>query len=242
MIAVLVPDITNPFYSVLTRGLADAVLGGDYGTDVCNTDGRLDRERTFVEDVMDRGVDGMVIASVSAAAGQASAPSATARRWSASATASTTPTSTGWSLTTATAPAPPPCTCCAGCPAVAMIKGPPHTGVARVDGYARALGETGKEYDERYTVRGDWTRPGGRSAMHQLMRLDPPPDAVFCANDLMAIGAMDAARELGVSIPGDVALAGFRHHRRRRAGEPVADHGSGTLSYETGRAAGESSR
>ena len=74
MIAVVVPDITNPFYSVLTRGLADAVLGGDYGTYVCNTDGRLDRERTFVEDVMDRGVDGMVIASVSAAAGQAAAP------------------------------------------------------------------------------------------------------------------------------------------------------------------------
>ena len=92
-------------------------------------------------------------------------------------------------------------------------------------GYARALGEAGKDYDERYTVRGDWTRPGGRSAMHQLMRLDPRPDAVFCANDLMAIGAMDAARELGLSIPGDVALAGFDDIDAADAGEPGVDHG-----------------
>ncbi len=67
MIAVIVPDITNPFYSVLIRGLADAVDGADYGTYVCNTDGLLDREQKFIEDVLDRGVDGVVMASVNVA-------------------------------------------------------------------------------------------------------------------------------------------------------------------------------
>ncbi len=239
MIAVVLPDITNPFYSVLTRGLADAVLGGDYGTYVCNTDGRLDRERTFVEDVMDRGVDGMVIASVSAAAGQASAPI----RYG------TPVVCLGDSIDhpdiDRVVSDDGDGSCAAtlhllrrGAQRVAMIKGPPHTGVARVDGYARALGETGKEYDERYTVRGDWTRPGGRSAMHQLMRLDPPPDAVFCANDLMAIGAMDAARELGLSIPGDVALAGFDDIDAAELVSPSLTT-VGNPSYETGRAAGD---
>jgi LacI family transcriptional regulator len=51
MIAVLVPDITNPFYSTLTRGLADTVAGDDYGTFVCNTDGSLQREQKFMHDV-----------------------------------------------------------------------------------------------------------------------------------------------------------------------------------------------
>ncbi|WP_343908047.1 LacI family DNA-binding transcriptional regulator [Nocardioides aquiterrae] len=63
MIAVVVPDITNPFYAVLTRGLADAVDAAGYGSYVCNTDGQHERERTFFQDVMDRGVDGIVFAS-----------------------------------------------------------------------------------------------------------------------------------------------------------------------------------
>src|SRR3954454_132990 len=63
MIAVVVPDITNPFYAVLTRGLADAVDAAGYGTYVCNTDGQEERERKFLRDVMDRGVDGIVLAS-----------------------------------------------------------------------------------------------------------------------------------------------------------------------------------
>src|SRR3712207_3725532 len=64
MIAVIVPDITNPFYGVLTRGLADAVEGADYGTYVCNTDGAVQREQRFMEDVLDRGVDGVVMGAV----------------------------------------------------------------------------------------------------------------------------------------------------------------------------------
>src|SRR3954454_13552626 len=64
MIAFIVPDITNPFYAVLTRGLADAVETAGYGTYVCNTDARFEREQKFLEDVLDRGVDGVVLASV----------------------------------------------------------------------------------------------------------------------------------------------------------------------------------
>jgi LacI family transcriptional regulator len=58
-------------------------------------------------------------------------------------------------------------------------------------------------------VRGDWTRKGGRQAMRRLMALPTRPDAVFCANDLTAIGAIDVLHELGLAIPDDIALVGF---------------------------------
>ncbi|HLH59966.1 MAG TPA: substrate-binding domain-containing protein, partial [Streptosporangiaceae bacterium] len=56
---------------------------------------------------------------------------------------------------------------------------------------------------------GAWTRLGGETAMHQLMALPERPTAVFCCNDLMALGSMDAAADLGLSVPGDVAVAGY---------------------------------
>jgi LacI family transcriptional regulator len=60
-------------------------------------------------------------------------------------------------------------------------------------------------------VTGDWTRRGGHEAMRQILARRPRthPDAVFCANDLMAIGAIEALREAGLAVPADVAVAGF---------------------------------
>jgi LacI family transcriptional regulator len=86
-------------------------------------------------------------------------------------------------------------------------------------------------------VRGDWTRAGGRAAMLKLMRLKRRPDAVFCANDLMAIGAMDATRELGLSIPGDVALVGFDDIDAASLVSPALTT-IANPAYETGWAAG----
>ncbi len=210
MVAVVVPDITNPFYSVLTRGLADAVDGSGYGTYVCNTDGLPDREDSFLEDVLDRGVDGIVMASVNVTDRTDAGPAGLGT----------------------------PVVCVGGAfdhpqvdlvtvddevgsraatlhligrgrHRVAMIQGPPESGTARDEGYCVALAESGTTFDPQLMVRGDWTRKGGHRAMHALMALTERPDAVFCANDLTAIGAMDAIRDLNLAIPDDVALVGF---------------------------------
>jgi LacI family transcriptional regulator len=61
---------------------------------------------------------------------------------------------------------------------------------------------------------------------------------VFCANDLMAIGALDAARELGMSVPGDVALVGFDDIEAAALVSPSLTT-VGNPAYETGRSAGE---
>ena len=239
MIALVVPDITNPFYSVLTRGLADAVHRGDYGTYICNTDGQVDRERTFVDDVMDRGVDGVVIASVNQMAAEAATPVRFGTPMVCLGESIDDPhvdrvqadDNEGSHAATRHLVS-------RGAQRVAMIQGPPRTGVARIAGYASALAEAGRVYDERYTVRGDWTRRGGYSAMLQLMRVAPRPDGVFCANDLMAIGALDAARELGMSVPGDVALVGFDDIEAAALVSPSLTTVANP-AYETGRSAGE---
>jgi LacI family transcriptional regulator len=209
MVAVVVPDITNPFYGVLTRGLADGVYDAGYGTYVCNTDGIAERETTFLEDVLDRGVDGIVMASANLAA-ERSAPGGldtpTVYVGGAldhpQADLVTSDDEVGSRIATQHLLA-------RGARRIAMIQGPGDSGLARNEGYRRALADAGRVVDPALMVRGDWTRQGGQRAMQALMAQALPPDAVFCANDLMAIGAVDAARDLSVAIPSEVAIVGF---------------------------------
>jgi LacI family transcriptional regulator, galactose operon repressor len=239
MIAVIVPDLTNTYYSVLTRGLADVTVGAAYGTYVCNTDGIPERESGFLQNVVDRGADGIVLASVdSASAGAVAA-----------ADFGTPVVCIGGSIDhprvdvvttddTAGSYAATMHLIGRGCARVGMIQGPADTGLLRVDGYLKAISEAGRPIDDTLRASGDWTRQGGRDAMHALMSLPNPPDAVFCANDLMAIGAMDVARELGCDIPGDVAIAGFDDVDAATIVSPTLTTVRNP-AYETGRKAGE---
>ena len=210
MLAVLVPDITNPFYAVLTRGLADAVDAAGYGTFVCSTDGQHDRERKFFQDVMDRGVDGIVFASGEIASEISFGPGDHA-----------TPIicigeQLDHPMCDAVIPDDEAGSREAGAflagrdyAQIAMIQGPPRYGVTRTAGFRAAMQADGRRVPAKHLVRGDWTRRGGYEAMQTLMALPQRPDAVFCANDLMAIGALDVAHELGLSVPDDVAIVGF---------------------------------
>lgn len=56
---------------------------------------------------------------------------------------------------------------------------------------------------------GNWEPTSGYAMTRDLMTLDRPPDAIFCANDPMALGCYDALRELGLRIPQDVSVIGF---------------------------------
>jgi LacI family transcriptional regulator len=212
MIAVVVPDITNTFYSVLTRGLADTVDEAGYGTYVCNTDGRLERETKFLDDILDRGADGIVMASVDVASEGVLGP---ADRGVPVVCIGDTLDHPRVDVVTADDEV--------GAHAVtthllgrrlrrlAMIEGPSHTGANRIAGFTRALSERGAAIDPDLMVTGDWTRLGGHRAMQRLLAVPKRrrPSAVFCANDLMAIGAVDAAHEAGLRVPDDVAIAGF---------------------------------
>lgn len=96
-----------------------------------------------------------------------------------------------------------------GCRRIAHITGLLDRDDARqrLGGFREAHRRLGIPLDETLIVDGDFTRASGRAAMRQL--LPAHPDAVVAANDEMAIGVMDVVKHAGLSIPDDVAVAGF---------------------------------
>ncbi len=76
-------------------------------------------------------------------------------------------------------------------------------------GFRRALQVGGVEFDSRFVVDGDFRFSGGQTAMRRLLKFADPPEAVFAANDLMALGAMEVARSAGLRIPNDLAIIGY---------------------------------
>jgi LacI family transcriptional regulator, galactose operon repressor len=96
-----------------------------------------------------------------------------------------------------------------GCRQIAHIRGPMlSTGTGRLRGYRKALAHHGLELSARYVVNGQWGKETGYLAMRELLKLDPPPDGVFCYNDGVAAGAIMAAIEAGLKVPNDVAIIG----------------------------------
>jgi len=80
----------------------------------------------------------------------------------------------------------------------------------RYRGYRRALEEAGVPFEPALVVAGAWSLAGGRAMVHQLLaRTGSRPTALFCFNDLIAIGALRALYEAGVRVPHDMAVVGF---------------------------------
>jgi LacI family transcriptional regulator len=90
---------------------------------------------------------------------------------------------------------------------VAFVAGPPDNIEARdrLRGYRAAIAAAGAS---EWIVQGDFSEQSGRDAANELIG-SRCPDAIFCANDMMAIGCLERLRDAGVSVPGEVALAGF---------------------------------
>ncbi|EWM67342.1 transcriptional regulator, LacI family [Micromonospora sp. M42] len=80
----------------------------------------------------------------------------------------------------------------------------------RLAGYTAALAEAGITYDDRLVAPAPaWHRADGAAAMRHLLATGVRPDAVFCFNDTLALGALRALHEAGLRVPEDVAVAGF---------------------------------
>lgn len=79
----------------------------------------------------------------------------------------------------------------------------------RYDGFLEAISDNGLSTNPSYIVRGGFTEEGGYQAVRIMLSSNKPPDAIFCTNDEMAIGAIKAIKEKKFKIPQDIALMGF---------------------------------
>ena len=116
---------------------------------------------------------------------------------------------------------------------IGVIAGPANTSTARgrQAGFAEALARRGAPLDPELVRHGDYAHHAGYAACLELLGLPDPPTALFCGNDVIAFGALDAARRRRVPVPerlsivgfDDVSLAGWEAFRLTTVCQPLAD-------------------
>ena len=79
----------------------------------------------------------------------------------------------------------------------------------RLIGLHRAFGESGLLFDPQLMLTSEWNRSGGKQAALQLLSQEKRPTAIFAASDMQAIGALEAAKDLCINVPGELSVIGF---------------------------------
>lgn len=210
-IACLVPDITNPFYPALVRGVQREAENRDYDVLVINTDGTEERERYYVEWATHRRVDGVVGAffhlRVDDFRPLVEQGIALVRIESSRKTGGELPIDDIFVDNQKAAGEIGEYLVSKGHRRVGIVAGKGGPQRVRVEGCRLALQRHGIEPE--IALDASFTEDGGLRAMTALLEAGGPPTAVFAANDLMAIGAMRALRANDLAIPDDVAVIGF---------------------------------
>ncbi|MFF2088901.1 LacI family DNA-binding transcriptional regulator [Paenibacillus sp. NPDC058174] len=94
---------------------------------------------------------------------------------------------------------------------IAMINGHAQADVSllRLEGYRKALDQAGMVFDETLVLNGQFSEQGGKEAVRRIMTERPEVTAIFCASDLMALGALQGVKEMGKKVPDDISIIGF---------------------------------
>lgn len=217
MIAVVVPDITNPFHTVFARGVQRAVRGQGYEIIMYNTDRNLDEERISLRFLQQGWVDGAIITSLHlqpedllpvlekqialVVQGPNIMPDCVEEY----------PLDSLYVDDPAAAETAVEYLIQQGHTRIGMIAGkvgtPPR--LRREQGYRQAHHNHDLPVDEALIIDGNFKEEDGYYAMQELLRIRPNVTAVFCASDLMAIGALMAVKEADLRVPDDIAIIGY---------------------------------
>lgn len=209
-IGVVVARITNPYYPQLIEALSAELASANQRMVLWTSEGAGDA--SALEAIRQRMVDGVVFTTVTAEsvplheALRRNAPVVTLNR-SVEGIACDQVTSDNLGGSTQVVQY----LVGAGHSRLGFIGGPigPSTSAERERGFRQGVAAAGLHLDERLCRRGDFSHEDGHAAMRDLLTLADPPTAVFCVNDLTAIGAIDGARSLGRDVPEDVWVVGY---------------------------------
>jgi LacI family transcriptional regulator len=211
-LGVIIPDLMHSFFVEVVAGLESVASARGYGLLLCSSTENPRKERSELEMLRSRQVDGIVLASVHGsnntellhriAAGGALVMIDRDDHARVRCHRVLTDDNLVGRIATDHLLAQ-------GRRAIAHIAGPPLAHARRREaGYLTALREAGLEPQPGWIVRGGFMDADGYHAMQRLLASGPPIDAVFAANDPAAIGAMQAIWEAGLSVPNDIAVVG----------------------------------
>jgi len=210
-IACIVPDITNPYYPALIRGIQSVAEGHSYDVIAVNTDGLAVRERHFLNWSREGRVDGVIGVFWTLRAQDfvdvLTAGVPVVRIEPTRKNVGEIPLDNIYVDNLAASYAMVRHLVGAGHHSIGMVAGRGGPQAVRVDGYITAVSEAGAEPD--VVLDDKFNEEGGYRAAQVLFTRNPRLTAIFAANDLMAIGVMQAAREAGLAVPEDLAVAGF---------------------------------
>ncbi|WP_165921034.1 LacI family DNA-binding transcriptional regulator [Paenibacillus albiflavus] len=210
-IALLVPDILNPFFPEIARAAEDVASRLGYTLILCNTDYNPDKERNYIDVLINKRIDGIIISSYTIRPEQIYALEAENipvvvidNAWEDTPIVSITSANrTGGQMAAQHL-------LDSGCQKIAHICGPYHITAAknRMLGYEDVCKQQ-EWFTPSLMVYGDFSVSGGYSAMRELYAKHPDIEGVFAGNDLMAAGAMKALHEFSVRIPDQVKVIGY---------------------------------
>lgn len=214
MLGMIIPDVTNPFFPAVVRGVEDVAYKRSYRVVLCNTDNDPTKEISYLNDLRAYRPAGLLVIPA------AESHITTLLR----SVASTGPPvvcidrrPTGWNgdvVVVANEEGSYAATqhlLRMGHRHLAVITGPFHlsNAVERLRGFRRALAEERVSIEPEYIQEARFDRTSGYQAALRLLRMVPRPTAIFACNDLMALGVLLAARELKLPCPEELSIVGF---------------------------------
>ena len=215
LLGLVVPDITNPFFPAVARGAEEEAHEHGYSLLLLNTNWRRDRLLQAFEILSTRRVAGLMVSAPIPDALFAQVPGRTDFDGRVVCVSVDRPTGTRFDMIgvddDAGGAAVSTHLLARGCRRIAFLSGPVEETSARqrLAGLRRALDKAGEGERLRYVSHGEWTVRSGEAQTAQILDEGGRPDAVFAANDLVAIGAWRALRERGLRAGEDLALVGY---------------------------------
>ncbi|WP_308492128.1 LacI family DNA-binding transcriptional regulator [Microbacterium terrisoli] len=203
VIALVIPDIENPYFTELARGVEDVAQKAGYSVVLCNTDAQTEKEARYLQIAIAEHMAGVILA---AAADHTNLDDiiATGRPVVA------VDRGTGYDIdgvvmaNRTAGQAATESLLQAGYRRIAFIAGPAHieTAQERAQGWRAVLAREGLDGDADELLRfSTFQVDGGREAMEELLRLPAPPDAVVAGNNLIGVGAIQVLTEHGLTPP-----------------------------------------
>lgn len=222
-IVVVIPDISNPFFSDVIRGIQHVAREHGYHVLLGDTQNDVNAELDFIEMIKERAADGVILTTARTSPEKImemarEVPLVMACEYIEGAELPMVTIDNVFSAKRVVDHL-----AALGHRRIGFIAGPLHVIISRdrLQGFVQGLREHGIQQDSSLILEGDFTISSGYEQAVRLLQLPDPPTAIFASNDEMAIGAIKAIKHMGLKVPQDVAVVGFDDIRMATVIEPA---------------------